>query len=687
MNNRGVLIKLLLLVGISVVAFCAVGIFGIVSNQRIYESVETVSETADQFQRGALEITDPLNELRQLTLTMVMAPTEELQQEVNDQQSDVTARLDRTFKTWDLDHLGPGEREAFEKLRASWKTYRELKDLTVAKVMEEYREEAFINAIQAEKDQFQIVNDRIQDWQTAMIDNADDVTAGAKDMSSNASWIFMLTIVIATVMIGGFGFITTRMIVGPIETLKNAASNIASRFSGSSFDEGLGEALDEKIEVTSRDELGALAYSFNQMVENLRTTMEKLRIEEKRTQAILNSTADGILTIDGHGSIRSLNAAAQSLLKYSHSEIHGKNITTIVPAFKQNGRLGGSGVKSGESKRIVLDHEAFGVDKQGHKVPIELRVTEMEFSGERIYIATLQDIAQRKQDEEQRKKFLDVIRETVNHLSVASSQISATMKQQNVGTEKQVHAVTETVSSVEEAAQTTHQSMQLANEVAETARRAADVGRSGQKAIEETRVSMNNVRNRVQSTTESILLLSDRAQAIGEIISTVNEIADQTNLLALNAAIEASRAGEAGKGFAVVAAEVKSLAQQAQKSTAEVGAILIEIQQATDAAVDATEQGTESVGDASEVVLKAEQTIEELGAMVSEAAQAAARIVAASHQQVTSMNQITASMGEIDRTAKQTLDATQQTTRAAADLNNLGSRLTELLAGNASDNS
>jgi methyl-accepting chemotaxis protein len=60
--------------------------------------------------------------------------------------------------------------------------------------------------------------------------------------------------------------------------------------------------------------------------------------------------------------------------------------------------------------------------------------------------------------------------------------------------------------------------------------------------------------------------------------------------------VEAARAGEQGKGFAVVAQEVRSLADQSRQATAQVRAILEEIQAATNTTVMATQDLNELAG-------------------------------------------------------------------------------------------
>ena len=81
--------------------------------------------------------------------------------------------------------------------------------------------------------------------------------------------------------------------------------------------------------------------------------------------------------------------------------------------------------------------------------------------------------------------------------------------------------------------------------------------------------------------------LDGAANGIGEVVKLISDIAGQTNLLALNASIEAARAGESGKGFAVVANEVKSLANETQRSVGQITAQIETMQEMSHRMVEA----------------------------------------------------------------------------------------------------
>jgi CHASE3 domain sensor protein len=180
-------------------------------------------------------------------------------------------------------------------------------------------------------------------------------------------------------------------------------------------------------------------------------------------------------------------------------------------------------------------------------------------------------------------------------VDAAAAEVLAGTTQQVTGSAQQSAAVQETVSTVEELVQTAQQSADRARAVAEQAQRASDVSQAGTRAVAESAAGMLAIREQVDSTSRTVVQLAERAQAISDIVVAVEDIAGQTHLLALNAAIEAARAGEQGKGFAVVAGEVRGLAAQSRRATAQVAQILSEIQQGTTTAVLASEEGTKRV--------------------------------------------------------------------------------------------
>jgi methyl-accepting chemotaxis protein len=117
---------------------------------------------------------------------------------------------------------------------------------------------------------------------------------------------------------------------------------------------------------------------------------------------------------------------------------------------------------------------------------------------------------------------------------------------------------------------------ELSSSVSEIARQVSHSSEIARKAVGEA-----------SQTNAQVKGLATAAEKIGSIVGLINNIAGQTNLLALNATIEAARAGDAGKGFAVVAAEVKQLADQTAKATADISTQIEAIQTATETAATA----------------------------------------------------------------------------------------------------
>lgn len=273
------------------------------------------------------------------------------------------------------------------------------------------------------------------------------------------------------------------------------------------------------------------------------------------------------------------------------------------------------------------------------------------------------------------------LQETSGVIAAGSTEILAATTEQAAGANETLAAVSQTVATVDQVTQTAEQAAERARAVADTAQRAAEMGKSGRRAVDETVTGMSAVKDQVESIGRSILSLAEQAQAIGEIITAVNDIAEQTNLLALNAAVEAARAGEAGRGFAVVASEIKSLAEQSKRSTVQVRQILGEIQRATSAAVMTTEQGTKQAVAASKQINEAGETIRALADAIQEASQASAQIVASAGQQALGMEQIRHAVGNIHQATQQNLSASRQSEQAAQDLTRLGDRLLGLVGG------
>lgn len=270
------------------------------------------------------------------------------------------------------------------------------------------------------------------------------------------------------------------------------------------------------------------------------------------------------------------------------------------------------------------------------------------------------------------------IQEGVNVLASSASEIFTATAQIAASATETATAVSQTTSTAEEVKQTAQVSAQKAGNVADIAQRAAQSAQVGRKAIDESVAGMSNVREQMELIAETVVRLSEQSQAIGEIISSVNDLAEQSNLLAVNASIEAAKAGEHGRGFAVVAQEIRNLATQSKESTAQIRTILNDIQRATTATVMAAEQGSKAVDIGVKQVNQSGEAIRTLAESIVSAAQAATQITASSQEQLIGIDQVTIAIQNILQASKQNATGTQQAESGAKTLNQLGQNLKAL---------
>ncbi len=271
------------------------------------------------------------------------------------------------------------------------------------------------------------------------------------------------------------------------------------------------------------------------------------------------------------------------------------------------------------------------------------------------------------------------IQEAARLMSGSTSQIVALTAQLAASSSETAAAVNETTTTIEEIKVTAQLVNQKSAAVSESARDTADITAAGRKSVNDTVQGMTKIRQQMDFIAESIVKLSEQSMAIGEIISSVNDLAGQSNLLAVNASIEAAKAGEHGKGFAVVAQEVRSLAEQSKMATEQVRRILNDIQKAISSAVMATEQGGKTVENSARQTADTETSIQAIEHGAAVTAQASAQILASTNEQVAGLNQVAVAMDNVRSASDQIVISIRQADESVSTLDDLGKKLWRLV--------
>jgi methyl-accepting chemotaxis protein len=173
---------------------------------------------------------------------------------------------------------------------------------------------------------------------------------------------------------------------------------------------------------------------------------------------------------------------------------------------------------------------------------------------------------------------------------------------------------------------------------------------------------------RAEKSITEIEGLAAATQRIDGVLNLIQAIAEQTNLLALNATIEAARAGDAGRGFAVVAHEVKALAEQTAKATAEIGQNVGLIQTSTKNSVDAVREIGNAVREINDVTSIIAGAISQQDMATREISQNAQLAAQGNGTLVVNIGSLSDAMGKTSTAAASVLTASSDLTATAETL-------------------
>lgn len=159
--------------------------------------------------------------------------------------------------------------------------------------------------------------------------------------------------------------------------------------------------------------------------------------------AIIQNAIDGIITIDERGLVESINPSACSLFGYTDEEVIGKNISFLMPPpdREQHDEYINRYQRTGKAHIIGIGREVKGLRKDGSVFPFRLGVSEVQYSGRKIYTGFIHDLTREKEAEERLKEYAShleyeveertqSLKETVQALQFAKEEVSQSLEKE-----------------------------------------------------------------------------------------------------------------------------------------------------------------------------------------------------------------------------------------------------------------
>jgi len=201
----------------------------------------------------------PLFKLREQSLSLIMAPNEDLRKDILAKINEMHAQME----------------EPFSKLPATvyaqWKNYVALILANQAYLKEDFEEGAFINANTVERDQFYTLMDSLEVLQQNELTHSSETYTKANKEAINSRYFIAVWLIIIVLLTFMFGFFIAKNIVDSILHVRDGLREFFDYLKSPSTE----EATRIHIPLINKDELGDMARQINQNIEIIQANLEQ----------------------------------------------------------------------------------------------------------------------------------------------------------------------------------------------------------------------------------------------------------------------------------------------------------------------------------------------------------------------------------------------------------------------------
>ncbi|MBU1101260.1 MAG: HAMP domain-containing protein [Bacteroidetes bacterium] len=487
----------------------------------------------------------------------------------------------------------------------------------------------------------------------------------SQSFSNALFWMIVGTVILLIIFFSAI-FYLAPMLTKPIDKIKQMILEISKGH------------LSQRLNMDSTDEIGEIAQSLDQFVEELQSgvvaIMQKIADGDFSSTAISKDEKDEITPALAR-TIASFKGLEDEI-KILHNAYVNGNLSLRGDASKFNGGYKNVIQAINDSLDAVID-----------PMQESTRVLEVMSTGD----LTARVMNEYKGDHQMMKNSINRLGDSLSDILIevteviattanSANVISSSSEEMATGVRELSMQITDVASAIEEMTSTILEASKSATLASEYSNEAGQIAQEGGNVVKETIEGMNRITDASDKTSHTVEELGKSSTQIGEIVQVINDIADQTNLLALNAAIEAARAGEQGRGFAVVADEVRKLAERTSKATNEIAIKIKGIQSETSAAVASMQEGNKEVTKGKELASKAGTSLKEIIMAAQKVGDVIVQLATSSEEQSSAAELISRNIESISTVTQESATGIENVAQTTEELRNLTHNLQEVIS-------